>query len=278
MAQASEMPETQLEPHDSQLGMPAPSEIESLELFRRSPHPYHRRQHDLRTTHTSSESSSYSPSHTSLHPPHNPPSDEDDRKRRKTSQSPSESGTEADDEGYSFVKALPAPPLRPRKGLRDTRGLGLDGDATPLLTPSQVDEEGRKLSGQYFQRRKEGSRNGGASPTDDEAKAARQKYLKRRRNEVVRRTTETALLGVIGVLAVSGCNCWEQLLQWHRGRCMLYNVHNKAKVANSRPACLCPRSGRRTKLIPTPTPVLLMAQTASFEPSFQTAYTHTRRF
>lgn len=239
--------------------MPASSEIESLELFRRSPHPYHRRQHDLRTTEASSESSSYDPSRTSLHPSHNPPSDEDDRKRRKTSQSPSESGTEADDEGYSFVKALPAPPLRPRKGLRNARGAELDGDATPLLTPSQVDEEGRKLSGQYFQRRKEGSRSGGASPTDDEAKAARQKYLKRRRNEVVRRTTETALLGVIGILAVSGCDCWEKLLHWHRGRCMLHNLHSKAKGTDSRSAYPCPRHGRPVDPIPTPTPLLLMA-------------------
>ncbi|KAF1971201.1 hypothetical protein BU23DRAFT_537033 [Bimuria novae-zelandiae CBS 107.79] len=213
MSQASLKPEAQVEPQDSQLDFPAASEIEALELFRRSPHPYLRRQHELRPTQASF---SNDVSRTSVQPSHDAISDEDGRKRRKASQSPSESGTEADDEGYGFVKALPAPPLRPRKGLRDVRGSGLEGDASPLLTPSQVDEEGRKLSTQFFQRRNEASRTAGQSPTDDEARAARQRYLKRRRNEVVRRTTETALLGAIGLLAIGGCSCWEKLLQWHR--------------------------------------------------------------
>jgi hypothetical protein len=217
MAQASETPDVRLESPELQLDAPATSEIEALEIFRRSPHPYHRRQHELRAAQPSSASSSNDLSPTTGLTSQGTVSDEDDRRRRRVSQSPSESGTEADDEGYGFVKALPAPPSRPRKGLRDVRGSGRDGDATPLLTPSQVDEEGRQLSMQYFQPRKEGPRTGAPSPTDDEAKAARQKYLKRRRNEVVRRTTETALLGVIGMLAVNGCKCWEKLLQWHRG-------------------------------------------------------------
>lgn len=211
MAQAFEPSEARLEVPEAQLEAPMSSDIEALELFRRSPHPYHRRQHELRPAQQSSESLSNATHAQGVI------SDEDERKRRRVSQSPSESGTEADDEGYGFIKALPAPPLRPRKGLRDVRGTGLAGDVTPLLTPSQVDEEGRKLAGQYFRPRKEGSRGGEPSPTDEEAKAARKKYLKRRRNEVVRRTTETALLGVIGILAVSGCGCWEKLLQWHRG-------------------------------------------------------------
>ena len=230
MAQPSETPEAHPQVHDAQLQMAESAEIEALELFRRSPHPYHRRQHQLRTAQPSSEASSNDLSRTSLQPSRESILDEDSRKRRKASQSPSESGTEADDEGYGFVKALPAPPSRPRKGLRDVRGSGSAGDATPLLTPSQLDEDGHKLSGQYFQRRKEGSRAGGTSPTDDEAKAARQKYLKRRRNEVIRRTTETALLGTIGILAVSGCNCWEQLLQWNRGvSCYISLLHKDTK-------------------------------------------------
>ncbi|KAF9730482.1 phosphatidate cytidylyltransferase [Paraphaeosphaeria minitans] len=216
MAQASETPDAQLEPPESQLEAPTTSDTEALELFRRSPHPYHRHQHELRTSQPSSQSSNNDLSRTTRPTSQGTPSEEDEKKRRRVSQSPSESGTEADDEGYGFVKALPAPPLRPHKGLRDARGSGLEGDATPSLTPSQVDEEGLKLSMRYFQPRKEGSRTGEPSPTDDEAKATRQKYLKRRRNEVFRRTTETALLGVIGILAVGGCKCWEKLLQWHR--------------------------------------------------------------
>lgn len=195
----------------------APADIEELELFRRSPHPYHRRQHALQSQGVSASSSTTSFLRTSLQPT-STISDDDGRKRRKLSQSPSASGTEADDEGYSFIKALPAPPLRPHKGLRDVRGSGIDDIASPLLTPSQVDEEGRKFSTGYFKARKGKSRSGEPVPTDEEAKAAREKYRRRRRNELIRRTTETVLLGVIGLLAVRGCCCWKQHLRWHRGR------------------------------------------------------------
>lgn len=189
----------------------APPEIQHLEQLRRSPHPYHRHQNG----HIAGSSSSSL--RTTLEPRSHTISDEDGRKRRRLSQSPSASGTEADDEGYTLVKALPAPPLRPRKGLRDVRGTGLDGDATPLLTPSQVDEEGRQYSAEYFKARKSRSRVGTPAPTDEEARAAREKYRRRRSNELVRRTTETALLGVIGTLAVCGCCCWKELLKWHKG-------------------------------------------------------------
>lgn len=205
-------------PQDALGDVPTPADIEHLELFRRSPHPYLRHKDQIRRP-SPDRSRAASP------PPPTPPrssdriiSDEDGRKRRKAgSQSPSESGTEADDEGYSFVKALPAPPLRPHKGLRDTRGAERGDWASPLLTPTQIDDEGRKLSEGYFEDRKKGTRRGYTSFTDDEARAARQKYRKRRRNELVRRTTETALLAGIGALAVQGCGCWGELLGWHRG-------------------------------------------------------------
>jgi hypothetical protein len=203
------------DPPDAPLDAPTPSDMETLELFRRSPHPYLRHEDEIwKPSLERSASSRLRPS-----PPNRTISDADGRKRRKTSsqsQSPSESGTEADDEGYSFVKALPPPPLRPHKGLRVTGGAG-QGALSPLLTPTQIDDEGRRFSDGYFNEKKRRSRKGEPSFTDEEARIARQKYLKRRRNELFRRTTETALLVVIGVLAVSGCNCWTQLLAWHRG-------------------------------------------------------------
>lgn len=209
-----------LDPSDAPLDAPTASELETLELFRRSPHPYLRHRADLSTTHTPSDPSSNSAS-ASRTPPRSSDrtiSDEDNRKRRKReSQSPSESGTEADDEGYQFVKALPAPPLRPHKGLRDAKGLR-DELLSPLLTPTQIEEEARKYSNEFFEGGKKSARVGITSAIDEEAKAARQKYIKRRRNEVVRRTTETALLAGIGLLAVNGCECWPKLLEWHRGR------------------------------------------------------------
>ncbi|KAI8936121.1 hypothetical protein NX059_007620 [Plenodomus lindquistii] len=197
---------------------PTYAELEDLELFRRSPHPYLRHKDEIYVN-TPDPSQPSSPQ--SRTPPPRPSnhvvSDEDGRKRRKTrSQSPSESGTEADDEGYNFVKALPAPPLRLHKGLRDPQGSGGEDWATPLLTPTQIDDEGRRLSEGYFEDGKKSSRKGRSTFVSNDAQVARQKYLKRRRMELIRRTTETAELTLIGLLAVSGCGCWSKLLEWHR--------------------------------------------------------------
>jgi hypothetical protein len=207
------------EPSDARLDAPTSSDIEGLELFRRSPHPYLRHKDEIRKPSPDRSVPSSRGTRNRPNPPSRAISDANGRKRRKTSsqsQSPSESGTEADDEGYSFVRALPPPPLRPHKGLRDTEG-SAQGALSPLLTPTQIDDEGRKFSDEYFNEKKTRNRKGEPSFTDEEARSARQKYLKRRRNELVRRTTETALLAGIGILAVTGCNCWQQLLVWHRG-------------------------------------------------------------
>jgi hypothetical protein len=207
------------EPSDARLDAPTVSDFEALELLRRSPQPYLRHKDEIRKPSPDRLASSRA-TRDRPNPPSRTISDADGRKRRKTSsrsQSPSESGTEADDEGYSFVRALPPPPLRPHKGLRETGGSG-HGALSPLLTPTQIDDEGRKFSDEYFNNKKRASRKGEPSFTDEEARSARQKYLKRRRNELVRRTTETALLAGIGILAVSGCSCWQSLLAWHSGK------------------------------------------------------------
>lgn len=193
------------------------SDVDALGFLRRSPHPYHRRQAELRSLNQSSEPSSndfiqpsaLTSSKSGSDRDRTISNDDDGRTRRKSSRTPSDSGTEADDEGYSFVRALPAPPIRPRKGLRD-----FDGGVSPLLTPSQVDEERRKLMAEYFKSSKEGF--DGPSPTDEEARTARRKYMKRRRAELIRRTTETGLLVVTGLMVINGCSSWGEMLQWHR--------------------------------------------------------------
>lgn len=198
------------------------SDVDALGFFRRSPHPYHRRQAELRSLNQPSESSSndfiqlsaLTSSKSGSDRDRTISNDDDARTRRKSSRTPSDSGTEADDEGYSFVRALPAPPIRPRKGLRDIRGSGFDGGVSPLLTPSQIDEERRKPLAEYFKSSKEGF--DGPSPTDEEARTARHKYLKRRRAELIRRTTETGLLVVTGLMVINGCSSWKKILQWHR--------------------------------------------------------------
>jgi len=202
----------------SQGDAPTYAETEGLELFRRSPHPYHRHQDQLwnATPDPSLPSTpqSASPLRSSDHTRF-----VDSRRRRKPlSQSPSESGTEADDEGFNLIRALPAPPLRLHKGLRNPNGPGAEEWGSPLVTPTKLDHEGRKLSEDFLENGKSGPRRGHPTLADDEARAVRVKYWKRRRMELLRRMTETAELVAIGFLAVRGCGCWNGLLDWHRGK------------------------------------------------------------
>ncbi|KAL8877358.1 MAG: hypothetical protein Q9198_004611 [Flavoplaca austrocitrina] len=128
--------------------------------------------------------------------------DSDNRKRRKNSSSPSDSGSEADDESGPLLKSLPAPPLRLRKGLKNESA---QGTHSPLLTPSYLDDEKRRVSFEAsFKRR--GSLQSHAS-TDEETLAVRDKFRKRRRAELIRRLTETILLLSIGFVA-----SWKNLL------------------------------------------------------------------
>jgi hypothetical protein len=191
------------------------------EQFRRSPHPYLHHGHQIQRQ--SPDATYRAPRHSQSRPSSDPLGKtmygNDGRTcRKRASQSPSESGTEADDEGYTLVKALPAPPLRPHKGLRESRTSGTDEWASPLLTPTQIDDEGRKLDEGYFTRTSKTRPKGDSYHSDDEARRAKQKYLQRRRNELVRRTTETALLVGIAILVVRGCDGWVTLLAWHRGQ------------------------------------------------------------
>ena len=121
----------------------------------------------------------------------------------------SESGTEADDERpTSFVKALPAPSLRPRKGLKAG-----EQNEDALLTPSQLDDEGRRLSQGYFRIQKP------ETGSQEEIQAEQEKLQRRRFAEFLRRTSEVVLMGVIvacvlcgrGVIGVAWAWKWELL-------------------------------------------------------------------
>lgn len=174
----------------------APNRSERLS---RSPHPYLRRHDNIKQdapalAEGSPAEDAYESSTTSLQPkePDSPTTyfDADHRKRRKLSSSPSDSGTEADDERGAFLTGLPAPPLRPRKGLKDGYGT-----SSPLLTPSYLDDATRKaISGDDW--RLQASVQSQVS-TGDEGTKLREKYKKKRRAELARRITETLLLGVV---------------------------------------------------------------------------------
>ncbi|KAL8905818.1 MAG: hypothetical protein Q9207_002389 [Kuettlingeria erythrocarpa] len=128
--------------------------------------------------------------------------DADCRKRRKISNSASESGTEADDEGGQYLRSLPAPPARLRKGFKNETTLGIP---SPLLTPSYLDDETRKqILEVQFKRR---SRQQGCVSTDEETLGIREKFRRRRRAELLRRTSETVLF-----LGIGGLVCRKALL------------------------------------------------------------------
>ena len=130
--------------------------------------------------------------------------DADNRKRRKGSSSPSDSGTEADDErGRSSLLGLPAPPIRPRKGLKGPNRLGTE---SPLLTPSYLDAESRRLDLKARSKRR-GSLQGQIC-TDEETVKIRQKFTQKRRAELTRRVSETILMGAIGFIACSSDSGW----------------------------------------------------------------------
>ncbi|KAK5173367.1 dolichol kinase [Saxophila tyrrhenica] len=116
----------------------------------------------------------------------------------------SESGTEADDERPSFVKALPAPHLRPRKGLKTG-----EQNEDALLTPSQLDDEGRRLSQEYF-----GDKVQGRRKFEQEDKDEQEKLYRRRLAEFARRSSEVGLTVVIIACVLCGDGVLEKACQW----------------------------------------------------------------
>ena len=137
--------------------------------------------------------------------------DADHRKRRKYLSSPSDSGTEADDErGRGSLLGLPAPPSKPRKGLKCYNGSGTE---SPLLTPSYLDAESRRLDSKA-QKKCWGSLQSQIH-TDEETIERRQKFNQRRQAELIRRASENVLIGAIGFIACGRDIGW-LLRQWVR--------------------------------------------------------------
>lgn len=161
----------------------------------RSPHPYRRRGNSL-----------------SLNANSRPQLDERESAEptaRPSISNSSESGTEADDErGGSYLKVLPAPPLRGRKGLRGATPEKYTPAVSPLLTPPLPEE----VVTSYFTR---------VSPPQKEpatAVAERQqifeKYARRKRAEITRRGLETLLLLSIGLVTYQQASTAATLARW----------------------------------------------------------------
>ena len=232
----------------------------------RSPHPYHRQNGQLQ--------------HSSLDPRQGPTPrkpvetansfqgrnqyyntgyfDSDSRKRRKISTSPSESGTEADDERPVLLKGLPAPPLRPRKGWKPAGGLETGSRSSPLLTPSALDDgRDNPMAGDTT-----GFRGPPRSPAEVDASAEQKKdkNFKRRQAEVVRRVLEAMSLAVVGYLGasaspvdlLSGKVEVQTLSQWSPAEV----YRNKLSHACCGRSLRCVRSPQALALAPAPKSLL----------------------
>ncbi|TKA62970.1 hypothetical protein B0A55_12494 [Friedmanniomyces simplex] len=124
----------------------------------------------------------------------------------------SESGTEADDERPSFVKALPPATVRPRKGLKTG-----EKSEDALLTPSQLDDEGRRLEqGYFFKIHKVRGGSVASSDQEGEGRAEQEKLLRRRLGEFARRSSEVALMGGIIACVLCGHGVLRTAMQWKR--------------------------------------------------------------
>ncbi|MCJ1287200.1 hypothetical protein MMC26_006548 [Xylographa opegraphella] len=187
----------------SKLALDSHEKIDRRQRFSRSPHPYHRNSAESpRDKSTSPKVSSgrgleNAPLHSQgISKSHGPDYfDTDGRKRRKLYTSPSESGTEADDERPSFLKGLPAPPSRPRKGLRGDKGFGAAATSSPYLTPSYLDEYHSTAPKAKLKRLVSTQDQAAAK---EEARQILEKYTKRRRAELGRRVIESILLAGVG--------------------------------------------------------------------------------
>ena len=166
---------------------PGDSTTEHQKLSR-CPHPYHQQQADL-----TKASPQLIPDEKGIH--HNVA-----RKRQWKEQSSSgESGTEADDEHGTFLKALPPASLRPSKGLKDAAGTR-SGAVSPLLTPSILDDDHRRqhLGNPLASR----GRFLGLALAERQFQQTHEKFEAKRRAELLRRFVETLLLAGIGIVTV----------------------------------------------------------------------------
>jgi hypothetical protein len=226
-------PQDDVDQADNVANLRARKSSSSIRLQSRSPHPYHRLKADLTAPTTNSS-----------------------KHDRFRSCPPSESGTEADDENEvhaemgegMVIRALPAPPFRPRKGLRaelvigskilptgvddegDTRARGmekeeiLEGEVF-RLSDVGLDERvvtavvGRRLKARQGDDGEDKAMLPEAQQEQQGAQEEKKRRSGRRRAEILRRVLEGLLVGALGfgVLAVQSGGIWWNLQNGERG-------------------------------------------------------------
>lgn len=176
---------------------------EDLRLFNRSPHPYHRSRRLGSCT----------------------PSEHGDRLQplssySRSSRTTSDSGTEADDESTGILRGLPAPPLRPRKGLR--------------LGPADLDDWLPSLQPwpSFVRPMFRTSRRSSEEELEEEAFEARLRFRRQRRVEVLRRLLEAALLLSVGGVVLYQDGARSLAWEWRKGMCETDIPIRKMECAN----------------------------------------------
>ena len=181
-------------PRSSTLATSPDAIADNLRQFNRSPHPYHRSRRAV--SRTPSEQGDR------LHPP----------SYSKSSRTPSDSGTEADDESTGILRGLPAPPLRPRKGLRSGGNGAADTDGwLPALQPWPS----------FIRQNSRTSRRSSEEETEADAVEAEKQRSHKKRVEILRRLLETVLLLSVGGVVLLQPEARSLAWAWRKGAVIL---------------------------------------------------------
>ncbi|CZS89666.1 related to phosphatidate cytidylyltransferase [Rhynchosporium agropyri] len=204
----------QLKPDSQQQSHAQKLREDAVRRLSRSPHPYHRQHFELpygseRFNSTiTNRPSTKSP----LRSAHNTDDEEPQEVRRRPESywesTNSESGTEADDE--HVLKGLPAPKLRPHKGLRGVDG-ELSGSPSPLLSPASLDEDFSRAP--CFSLQPDLPSTGVSKEDVDKAV---EKFQRRRRVEVVRRSTEVGIICFVGAVLCCDSQVRHVIYTWRK--------------------------------------------------------------
>ncbi|RDL41175.1 Uncharacterized protein BP5553_01154 [Venustampulla echinocandica] len=187
---------------------------DALRRLSRSPHPYHRQRFEL--LHASERLETDAPHGLSPSSSNRNTDDEGqqgarfspERYRESTN---SDSGTEADDE--HFLKGLPAPKLRARKGLRGA-DVNLSRSPSPLPSPAiQSIDSTKKLQGYLRSLDRPAS-----GLKEDAVRRVADKLRQKRRDEIARRLLEAALLGGIAGIICLNPEARQLIWLWRRAR------------------------------------------------------------
>jgi len=228
----------------------------SMSALDRSPQPYARLKSDLTAPTAKLPPSSAGTEATTPFTPSRDaspsPSDGEDQRDGGKWTSGSESGTEADDESLAFIKALPAPQSKPRKGLR-----GGHEEEDGNITTTHLDREVIRLSDLGIP--EPGPRE--PSPEIDEQTQVRARAVRRRRGEILRRSLEGALLVACGALVL-----FDQGVYWRMSKAVK-SRHTKCLLdiadLSSRLSFSCHSLGLRIRRLSSSTNTLLLDQDGS---------------